>query len=61
MIKGVYYANKFKLCLKSKYLSKKFDGNLEKIMAAYNGGSVRVRNNTWRNVSVAKPKRGRRI
>ena len=34
-----------------KYLSKKFDGNLEKIMAAYNGGSVRVRNNTWRNVT----------
>lgn len=37
-----------------KYLSKKFDGDLEKIMAAYNGGSVRVRNNTWKNITETK-------
>ena len=33
-----------------KYLSEKFDGDLEKIMAAYNGGLVRVNNNTWKNI-----------
>ena len=33
-----------------RYLSKKFNGDMEKIMAAYNGGSTRVRNNTWRNI-----------
>lgn len=34
-----------------KYLSKKFGGDLEKIMAAYNGGTVRVKNNTWRKIA----------
>lgn len=33
-----------------KYLRKKFGGDMEKIMAAYNGGSTRVRNNTWRKI-----------
>lgn len=33
-----------------KYLSDKFGGNMEKIMAAYNGGSTRVKNNTWRKI-----------
>lgn len=34
-----------------KYLFEKFDGDMEKIMAAYNGGSVRVKNNTWRRIT----------
>lgn len=33
-----------------KYLRKRFDGDMEKIMAAYNGGSTRVRNNTWQKI-----------
>lgn len=33
-----------------KYLSNKFKGDMEKIMAAYNGGSTRVKNNTWKNI-----------
>lgn len=37
-----------------KYLAKKFSGDLEKIMAAYNGGSVRVKNNTWKNITETK-------
>lgn len=34
-----------------KYLREKFDGDMEKIMAAYNGGSTRVRNNTWHKIN----------
>ena len=33
-----------------KYLSEKFNGDMEKIMAAYNGGSSRIKNNAWKKI-----------
>ncbi len=37
-----------------KYLNDRFDGDLQKIMAAYNGGSSRIKDDKWKEIDETR-------
>ncbi len=37
-----------------RYLYNRFDGDLQKIMAAYNGGSSRIKDNKWKEIDETR-------
>jgi soluble lytic murein transglycosylase len=40
--------------LYTEYLYNRFDGDLQKIMAAYNGGSSRIKNDKWKEIEETR-------